>query len=431
VSEDIRHFDIAIVGLGFSGSALFRQLSAGLPRPASICLIDASRLSPCGVAYSTARPEHLLNVRAAHMSMDAHKPDDFASWLGGRYQPHEFAPRMVYGDYLKQRFNEAMKAAKEAGHQVQYYHDDIVRMDDRAVLHAASGRRFAASQVVVASGLRFAPRLSGERVVQPWAFDPAQFAGGQGTVVVAGGGLTAVDMIISLLRCGYAGRILCVSPRGHFPLAHGEPGALPPPAIFPPQLRLSALVRGLRRYAAQHGKWQQALDALRPQTSALWQRLPVADQKRALTRYLHWWNIHRHRMAPAIAKELGAAEASGRVVRLRGRCTSAGVGQAELHTPQGQRGVACDWVFDCTGPGYASPFSVDMSALMETGVMKRHASGAGFAADQDYRIAHAPVAVYAMGALLAGQLLETTAVPELRQQAATIAEAIALAIRPA
>ncbi len=425
-------FDISIVGLGFSGAAVFAKLAAKLPRPASICLIDAGRLSPCGAAYSTTRPEHLLNVRAAHMSMDAEVPDDFASWLTGRYQPHEFAPRMLYGDYLKQRFNEAMAAAKNTGHQVAYYHDDIRRMDAEAVLHAASGRRFAARHVVLASGLRFAPRLSGERVVQPWAFDPAQFAGGQGTVVVAGGGLTAVDMIISLLHSRFAGRILCVSPRGHFPMAHGEPGALPAPATFPQQLRLSTLVRGVRRYAAQHGQWQQALDALRPQTSAIWQRLPAVDQKRALTRYLHWWNIHRHRMAPAIAKELGAAESSGQVVRLRGRCVSAGVGQVEIHTHEGRRVANCDWVFDCTGPSYASPFSVDMSALMEAGIARRHANGAGFAADEHCRISsEGSPDIYAMGALLTGQLLETTAVPELRQQAATIARAIALSIPPA
>lgn len=425
-------FDIAIVGLGFSGAAVFAKLTDTLTRPVSICLIDAGRLSPCGVAYSTTRPEHLLNVRASHMSMDANKPDDFTSWLAGRYQPHEFAPRMIYGDYLKQRFNEAMAMAKSAGHHVQYYHDDIVRMDESGNLIAESGRIFMAAHTVLANGLRFSKRWAEGDVCQPWSFEPSFFANKDGAVVIIGSGLTAVDTILSLLGCQFRGKIICVSPRGHFPMAHSDSAAKPDIPSFPQQLRLSLLVQMIRRFCMAQPVWQDALDALRPHTTALWQRLSASDQRRALTRYLHWWNIHRHRMAPEIAVTLQKAQSSGQLIRIRGRFTGTEQGRALVRKTDGVQSISCDAVIDCSGPSYATPFSVDVSSLIAGGNVRIHESAAGFAANETCRIStKGSPEIYAMGALLTGQLLETTAVPELRKQAAWIAEAIVNAIRPA
>jgi uncharacterized NAD(P)/FAD-binding protein YdhS len=89
---------IAIVGGGASGALQALHLAeAGL---SDVTLIERARPPGRGVAYSTLRPEHLLNVSARRMSAFAHDPDHFSRWFGQRHGggPEDFAPRMVYGD---------------------------------------------------------------------------------------------------------------------------------------------------------------------------------------------------------------------------------------------------------------------------------------------------------------------------------------------
>ncbi len=65
-----------------------------------------------GIAYSTANPDHLLNVRAANMSAFPDDPGHFWNWLNARREalgglptcpdPFRFVPRQVYGNYIRQ-----------------------------------------------------------------------------------------------------------------------------------------------------------------------------------------------------------------------------------------------------------------------------------------------------------------------------------------
>jgi len=61
-----------------------------------------------GVAYSTAEPAHLLNVRAEGMSALAGEPDHFARRFeseGGT--PRDFAQRRFFATYLGEILSEA------------------------------------------------------------------------------------------------------------------------------------------------------------------------------------------------------------------------------------------------------------------------------------------------------------------------------------
>jgi uncharacterized NAD(P)/FAD-binding protein YdhS len=86
---------VAIVGGGFSGT----MTAAGLARRGiRSVLIDGSGRAGKGVAYSTAEPAHLLNVRAEGMSAWAHDPDHFARRFeseGG--DKRGFAQRRLFG----------------------------------------------------------------------------------------------------------------------------------------------------------------------------------------------------------------------------------------------------------------------------------------------------------------------------------------------
>ncbi|NBM14414.1 hypothetical protein [Streptomyces sp. GC420] len=48
-------------------------------------------------------------------------------------------------------------------------------------------------------------------------------------------------------------------------------------------------------------------------TAALWQQLSAADRARFLREDLRAWEVHRHRIAPALAAAVGELRASGRL----------------------------------------------------------------------------------------------------------------------
>ena len=97
---------VAVIGGGAAGTLQALHLKrAG----ADVTLIERGPRPGRGVAYGTARPEHLLNVPARRMSAYSDDPGHFSRWYadlaGGTEE--SYAPRMVYGDYLAGLLNEA------------------------------------------------------------------------------------------------------------------------------------------------------------------------------------------------------------------------------------------------------------------------------------------------------------------------------------
>lgn len=119
--------------------------------------------------------------------------------------------------------------------------------------------------------------------------------------MILGTGLSAVDAALRLHMAGLAGEILCLSRRGLTPHAHAG-GALPVAVRGSvPPLPLSRLVQDVRR-AAREGGWHAAVDALRPVTQDLWRGASIVDRARFLRHLRPYWDIHRHRVAPAAAE---------------------------------------------------------------------------------------------------------------------------------
>ena len=131
----------AVIGAGASGVLQALHLArAG----AAVTLIDRGPAPGRGVAYSTTRPEHLLNVPARRMSAFSDDPDHFMRWYGARAGggPEDFAPRMLYGDYLAGLLAEAGIAPVQG---------EAVDVEDGGV-RLADGRAVAADAVVLAPG---------------------------------------------------------------------------------------------------------------------------------------------------------------------------------------------------------------------------------------------------------------------------------------
>ena len=316
MADDIR--SVAIIGGGFSGAMLAARLAeAGV----ASTLIERTGEFGAGVAYSTEFERHLLNVRSNRMGAVEGRADDFLRWLEAQHprqaDPEGFAPRRLYGLYLRDRL-----AAVEAAHPglIDRVTGEAAAVEG-ATVRLSDGRRIDADRVVLTTG-NPAPRTAeqGGRIVSdPWAPGALDAIGADEDVIIVGTGLTMVDMVLWLQARGWRGKATALSRRGLTPRAHGAHHDTPVPPT--PGLTGGPLSRRLaegRRLAGANG-WRGVMEGLRPLTAGLWADADPAVRARFLRHLRPWWDVHRHRFAPAIALTIEAMESSGRLEVVAGR----------------------------------------------------------------------------------------------------------------
>ena len=427
---------VAIVGAGFSGAAAALHLAR---RGISSTLIERERIPGRGTAYGTTRPEHLLNVTARRMIVSHDDPLDFARWLearGGREE--DYAQRRQFGDYMAQRISGLGDAVEIVlGEAVAIAHDG------REQVRLADGRSLAADAVILALG-NFRPAaipgidghgLNGIYVADPWFGGSADGLGADDIVLLVGTGLTAVDTILTLDVSGFAGRIVALSrrgllPRGHLPReAVAEPaGALPAGAL--------GLLSHIRRRADAIG-WREAVHELRNVTQRLWMDAHDVERRRFLRHLRAWWDVHRHRIAPAVADRLEGLQAQGRLEVVAGRITSAernGDAAKICWRPRGraeEQSLRVARIVNCTGPELDISRAGDplLDALVAAGRIRPDAYRLGIDVDSDCRVVGADgvpsSSLSAIGPMTRGAFWESIAVAEIARQAEAVADRVA------
>jgi uncharacterized NAD(P)/FAD-binding protein YdhS len=186
--------------------------------------------------------------------------------------------------------------------------------------------------------------------------------------------------------------------------------------------------------------WRQAMDGLRPAISRLWGRLDSTQRSRFLRHVRPFWEIHRHRMAPTIADTIDGLRQRKTLDITAGSVISAAAdadGVTVTLSRRGQpanRALRISWVINCTGPGAHNRHSTHtiLRPLLESGVLCHDEFDLGLLTDSDGRAMDAagnvlPTLLVA-GTLRKSTLWESTAVPELRQQAQTAARTALAAI---
>jgi uncharacterized NAD(P)/FAD-binding protein YdhS len=261
----------------------------------------------------------------------------------------------------------------------------------------------------------------------PWQLAAAEPVGPGGPVALIGSGLTAVDSVLTLRGLGYSGEIVALSRGGRLPESHrrGVSALELEPACLDALRSLSAVVEFVHDARSAGHDWRSAIDALRPHTGTIWQRFDPADQQAAVTEWSSRWSVLRHRMAPAVGLRIDRELDSGglRILATR-RITPVVQGDRIELDVEDRDGAGARLrptaVIDCTGPQLDCARSDQplLRRLIEEGICVPHHTGLGLAADRHLRVGEN---FYALGGLLTGQLWETVAVPELRQQAALIA----------
>lgn len=449
---------IAIVGGGAAGSLLAIQLLRQAPASCRILLVERSGECGRGVAYRTRSPQHLLNVPAGRMSAFPHAPDHFVRWLkhhppqeeAPAHSAEDFVPRHLFGQYLQQVLAEA-RADARPGVELEVIEAEIVDLEEQAeglTLQCRDGRSFAAERVVLALG-----NLPGEYPIQrplrfydspryvhiPWQADALTDVSLDEDVLLVGHGLTATDLIVQLARRGHRGTIHALSRRGIRPQVH-RPNVVPRRtaeiANLPPTIRAwtKYVIAEVARATADGDDWRAVIDGLRPHTQAIWQSFSWEERARFMRHIRPIWDALRHRIPPATAKVLEDLEAAGRLKFHAGRLQTLEEEDNAAHALLRLRGtinhisLRVAKVINCTGARtdytkYQHPLLVH---LLARGLIGHDALALGIDALPTgevirYRGEPNP-RLFTLGAPLKGVLWESTAIPEIREQAQLLAQ---------
>jgi uncharacterized NAD(P)/FAD-binding protein YdhS len=423
---------VAIVGGGFSGTMVAANLAR---RGIDSVIIEASGRAGQGNAYSTTEPAHLLNIRAHNMGAWAEDPEDFAT--RENVDPQAFAERRHYGRYLRAILNEAIETGS-----VQVVEDKAVGAERdsggwRIRLHG--GEEVEADALVLATGNQAPAKLpfadeAGDRIVEdPWGERArsaiADVLDKNLDVLIVGTSLTMVDTALSLDAAGHRGRTVAISRRGKIPLPGGPHQPVPVNEEEAPQPKVRDVARWLRE-RSRTIDWRSAVDSLRPHSHRLWQFMPLAEKRLFLRYGRPWWDIHRHRIAPQVRSRIDRLVEEGRLEVLAGRITGVQRTGDSLEATYRKRGKNLSeparqfgYIFNCTGPLADITRTDDplLLELLEGGDVKPDELAIGLQTDDRAR---AGEHLWAVGTLTKGRYWEIIAVPDIRVQAAAVADDI-------
>lgn len=451
---------IAIIGGGFSGTMAAVNLVRFSDRPLLVRLINRGYPLGRGVAYSTRRAEHLLNVVARNMSALPDHPNHFLNWLRTRVEYADtpeptlretFVPRRVYGDYLRSLSFSYFNPVEERPVRVETVADEAVDVlvdDNGARVILAGGGEVEAARVLLATGNQppaplpspAAPFRHPAYVDNPWTDLKCRLPGPNENVILLGTGLTAVDAFLTLAVQGWQGTIHAISRNALLPRSHFWGIEYPD---FPPAkvdtLGLAALVSAVEDHC---GRLRQlgvnpaiVVDKLRPHTQHIWQAFSLEEKQEFCRRHAARWNVTRHRIPEPIHGQLMESVATGRLNLHAGRVTALEEAGSRVRvtfnaTDSQQKSLEGALVINCTGPqtGFSA---VDMPLfrnMLSRGTVRADELDMGIDVDGDFAVlgrdGRRSKSLYAIGPLLKGTLWETTAVPELRGQAMRIAQTL-------
>lgn len=435
--------DIAIVGGGASGVLLAAQLVR--KSRLRVALIERGPHLGLGVAYSTHCLHHLLNVRASDMTALADEPDHFVQWLerGDRgYGRADFVPRAIYGRYLQDLLAESVKRSDG---RLRVVAGDVVAIRDRqdgVELDIEGQSPLRARKAVLATGHRPPSTDSGAYHGNPWRDEAIAGLAPEGSILLIGTSLTMIDVLLSLLEQDHKGPIVALSRRGLVP--HRHPSApIPTPEADTSDLFTGSLSQRTNRFRARQRAglgWPGLMQLLRPHNNELWHALDLDQRKRFLRHLRPWWDIHRHRVAPQIGEQIDAAKARGQLSIVSGRVEIGQTTDDKVEVTIVRRGSdvrekrSFDRVVDCRGPRNEVDVQVPLHAqLVKDGKLRPDPLNQGLdvAVDEALigRDGAASDRLYVLGPPTRGRYTEIVAIPDIRLQAADVANGLIAALR--
>lgn len=436
---------IAIIGGGISGTLVVLNCLKQSKTPLQISWFDKTDAFCKGFAYSTRQNDHLLNVRAANMSIFPDEPGHFVNWLAKHYPQYtaaDFVPRKVFGEYTLHTY-QALKQTNPMVSVTEYAEEVISIEQTQHEFTVSAAKPHRCGQVVLALGnfLPAHPRSQSlEFINAPHyfqnAFDTrlAEVAAGKEQVVIIGSGLTMIDTVISLENGGYRGHITAVSPHAYLPQAHSQ-NSLPAVSSFIKEhmpytlLDLYSLVNSeLKKARRLNLNPHSVIDVMRPHLQELWHRLSLADKQQFLRHLRHKWGVARHRaptqsmaLIERLLRENRLRVVKGRIDDIKPKGKGFELGFSG-HNNTGNT-LYADILVNCTGPesNLEKLDSPLIRQLLKDGIIAVDELKYGLHASKDGEIGKN---IHTLGPPLKGLLWESTAVPEIRVQAQNLAAKI-------
>ncbi|WAT17006.1 FAD/NAD(P)-binding protein [Aurantiacibacter sp. MUD11] len=428
---------IIIVGGGFSGASAAVQLVRKIADPLAVTIVEPSPVIGPGLAYSTDDPSFRLNAISGVHSIDVADPGHFTRWcedqglMGSDPEARlpngeAFIRRRDFRRYLAETVqSHALQPNGSTITHVRSRADDLHLMDEGVEVSLDNGNSIVSDAVILAVGnapLRRPDWTKGGTEGHPGLI-PDPLRRGLDTikpdarVLVVGAGLTALDIIASLLARGHSGPIKAISRRGLRPQPQAPrifaPQADPPePPVVPLDLlegelpdyaaaeSLTALrlLRDMRRHAAETKAdglgWQAGFDAVSLPLSRIWPRLPVEEKRRVLRHLRPFYDAHRFRTPPMTDLAVQASEGSGQVSFRKAALDSLDTQPdeqlvANLRMADGQViPETFDAVINCTGfdTSRAIRHNPILDSLHDQGMISPHPTGLGIVTDAENRV---------------------------------------------
>ena len=447
---------IVIVGGGFCGTVLAANLLRRPPAdPTDIMLIERGAAMGRGVAYAAHDIPYLLNVPAGRLSAATEDPLQFLRFAQQSLpeaDAEDFLPRALYGDYLQDALLQAERSAPSHVRLARVFGEvrRIVRGGgDKPLLAVIADREaIPADRIILASGnpppaqMHWAEDVRNHRgyVNDPWAIPMTLDAGH--VVLIVGNGLTMADVALALSRDhDRTPRLATISRHGLIPQTQTT---FRPSAIRGDGEAVLACATSIRRVLSASraltsevlnlgGDWREVVTFVRTLAPHIWRRLPELEQRRFLRHLQCYWDVHRHRLPPALSTRIEYLRGSGKLQINAGRIERLVPFGEQLRVLWRRRGTESitEWVVDAvinaTGPDYSVNRSVDplIVSLRDDGLiapdglnlgLRTTTHGACVAAD-----GRASEHLYYLGPLLRAAHWEATAAMELRNHAEHLA----------
>ncbi len=432
---------IAIIGAGFSGTALAATLMRDMRQPLAIHLFEKTGQFGAGDAYRTPFAYHLLNARASDMSALEDEPDHFVQWLQRRAtaklehdQPvhRQFVPRVLYHQYLTEllRDNTQPGVLTKISEEVV----DLEPQGDVIKVVMKNHESLMVDKVILALGnnppsrLPFHVAADIHCIENPWDYTALKHIPADDPVLIVGTGLSMVDAVLTLHHHQHRGNITALSRRGLIPLPHTEHCA-------PIEFDVTTLPRDVRsmmkilrleaeKITAAGGDWRGMLSSLRLHLPDIWKRTDEKCKKRFLRHVLPYWNIHRHRVHQKLYDLLMKMTASGQLEVLAARVLSAGDGKVQVSLRQSHSKITLPvkHIINCMGSSFEPSEQPLLQSLLQRKIAHMDALKLGLDVEDDLSLKGKLSAnCFVLGPPMRGAVWESIAVPEIRKQCKALA----------
>jgi len=437
-----KQFTLGILGAGFSGKMLASKLlsNSEFAAKSKIYLIDPTITN--GVAYGTPDMGHLLNVRVSNMSALADRPTHFLDYLntefGDKNWASQFVSRKIYSEYLDYIFSAATALAPDSIEIVKAEVKNVLKKDGRLEV-LTTDQALSLDHLVLAYGnihLDNIPTATGPVAAKAaWPFNAQALS--KDKILFVGTSLTMVDLALSAARLNPDCKLVAVSRNGLLPAVHATTSAdqiIAIREIFDTQfgsdpVSLRELLSFLRGLSTMHS-WREVVDALRPQTTRLWKSFCFKEKQFFNRRLSTFWSVHRHRVSPEVSSQLEELISTSQLRIIPGKILSAektefGFNLIIQDSNRERLTLNVDEVFNCTGPASIKQLAMQplIASLLNQQLIAADKLGVGLSLENsvDPEVLFTSQ-ISSLGPPIRGELLECTAVPELRIQVERLAK---------